>query len=65
MYSFLDNSKQHQQHDVTGHFRHKTTRIWDPHPQYELEAFGHKLHLNLYRDDSHIHPDLTVIFSLQ
>ncbi|XP_063700230.1 A disintegrin and metalloproteinase with thrombospondin motifs 15 [Culicoides brevitarsis] len=52
-----DNSKRD---DVTGHFRHKTTEIWDPHPQYELEAFGNKLHLNLYHDDKHVRPDLTV-----
>uniref|UniRef100_A0A336JY65 CSON006040 protein n=1 Tax=Culicoides sonorensis TaxID=179676 RepID=A0A336JY65_CULSO len=53
-----ENSNK-QQH-VTGHFKHKTTRIWDPHPQYELEAFGMKLRLNLYRDDAHIHPDLLI-----
>lgn len=35
----------------SGHFRHKTAEIWDPHPEYELVAFGKKFHLNLVHND--------------
>lgn len=60
MLCFSDNPNRTRHDHITGHFRQKSSRIWDPHPQYEIEAFGLKLHLNLYRDDSHIHPDLKV-----
>ena len=25
-------------HKKTGHYRNKSTQIWDPHPQYEIDA---------------------------
>ena len=41
---------------VTGTFRSKSSQIWDPHPEYILNAFGHKLHLVLHQDTSFIPP---------
>lgn len=36
------------------------SRIWDPHPQYIIEAFGQKMRLDLYNDGSFIHKDMKV-----
>ncbi|XP_046609798.1 A disintegrin and metalloproteinase with thrombospondin motifs 20-like isoform X2 [Neodiprion virginianus] len=44
----------------TGHFRHSTAEVWDPHPQYEFKAFGKDFHLLLSQDTSFISPDITV-----
>ncbi|XP_046806411.1 A disintegrin and metalloproteinase with thrombospondin motifs 9 isoform X2 [Lucilia cuprina] len=41
---------------VTGTFRSKSSQIWDPHPEYILNAFGHQLHLVLHQDTSFIPP---------
>ncbi|XP_065369734.1 A disintegrin and metalloproteinase with thrombospondin motifs 9 isoform X2 [Calliphora vicina] len=41
---------------VTGTFRSKSSQIWDPHPEYILNAFGHQLHLILHQDTSFIPP---------
>lgn len=42
--------------DETGTFRSKSSQIWDPHPEYIINAFGHELHLVLYQDTSFIPP---------
>lgn len=39
---------------MTGTFRNLSSEIWDPHPQYMIEAFGHRLHLMLKQDTSFI-----------
>lgn len=39
---------------VTGTFRSKSSQIWDPHPEYILNTFGHSLHLILHQDTSFI-----------
>ncbi|KFB39608.1 AGAP004201-PA-like protein [Anopheles sinensis] len=44
----------------TGAFRSRSSKIWDPHPQYELTAFGNNLHLKLYHDDNFISKDIKV-----
>lgn len=41
-------------HRITGQYRNKSNRIWDPHPQYLIDAFGVHLHLILYQDNSFI-----------
>ncbi|XP_075146854.1 ADAM metallopeptidase with thrombospondin type 1 motif A isoform X2 [Haematobia irritans] len=40
----------------TGTFRSKSSQIWDPHPEYILNAFGKRLHLVLSQDTSFIPP---------
>uniref|UniRef100_A0A6B2E840 Putativedisintegrin and metalloproteinase with thrombospondin motifs 9 n=1 Tax=Phlebotomus kandelakii TaxID=1109342 RepID=A0A6B2E840_9DIPT len=49
-----------ENHRITGHFRNKSSRIWDPHPQYEIDAFGLHMHLILYQAGNFIHNDLKV-----
>ncbi|XP_055713479.1 A disintegrin and metalloproteinase with thrombospondin motifs 20 isoform X2 [Phlebotomus papatasi] len=49
-----------ENHRITGHFRNKSSRIWDPHPQYEIDAFGLHMHLILYQAANFIHNDLKV-----
>ncbi|GAB0092696.1 A disintegrin and metalloproteinase with thrombospondin motifs 9 [Sergentomyia squamirostris] len=49
-----------ENHQITGHFRNKSSRIWDPHPQYEIDAFGLHMHLVLYQARNFIHDDLKV-----
>lgn len=44
----------------SGHFRHKTANIWDPHPMYEFTAFQKKFHLVLEHDSNFASPDLQV-----
>ncbi|XP_059608561.1 A disintegrin and metalloproteinase with thrombospondin motifs 20 isoform X2 [Phlebotomus argentipes] len=49
-----------ENHRITGHFRNKSSRIWDPHPQYEIDAFGLHMHLILYQAANFMHTDLKV-----
>nr|KAF7434096.1 hypothetical protein H0235_002287 [Vespula pensylvanica] len=44
----------------SGHFRHATAKVWDPHPQYEFTAFGKFFRLRLSHDTSFISPDMKV-----
>ncbi|EEB15926.1 conserved hypothetical protein [Pediculus humanus corporis] len=44
----------------SGHFRHKTANIWDPHPMYEFTAFKKKFNLILQHDSKFASPDLQV-----
>lgn len=48
----------------TGEYRKRDSRLWDPHPQYTLEAFGMNMRLDLYNDGSFIHTDLKVCLSV-
>lgn len=48
---------------MTGQYRNKSNRIWDPHPQYLIDAFGVHLHLILYQDNNFIPKNLKVIFA--
>lgn len=58
------------EHRITGQYRNRTSLIWDPHPQYLIDAFGLHLHLILYEDSNFIprhikvssYPLLTHIF---
>ncbi|XP_032671699.1 A disintegrin and metalloproteinase with thrombospondin motifs 9 isoform X2 [Odontomachus brunneus] len=44
----------------SGHFRHTSAKIWDPHPQYEFTAFGKRFRLRLAHDASFVSPDIKV-----
>ncbi|XP_011638935.1 A disintegrin and metalloproteinase with thrombospondin motifs 20 isoform X3 [Pogonomyrmex barbatus] len=44
----------------SGHFRHATAEVWDPHPQYEFTAFGKRFRLRLAHDASFVSPDIKV-----
>lgn len=44
----------------SGHFRHATAEVWDPHPQYEFTAFGRRFRLRLAHDASFVSPDIKV-----
>ncbi|XP_019769669.2 A disintegrin and metalloproteinase with thrombospondin motifs 9 isoform X2 [Dendroctonus ponderosae] len=45
----------------SGHFRHKSAEIWDPHPKYQIEAFGKTLMLELEHDDKFVAPGLHIV----
>lgn len=47
---------------ITGHFRSMSSKVWDPHPQYEIDAFGKHLHLVLKPAGDFISKDLKVNF---
>ena len=47
-------------HHKTGHYRNKSSKIWDPHPQYEILVDGHKFVLNLRPESDHVAPNLEV-----
>lgn len=51
IYDQLHNETTAETTHHSGHFRHKTAEIWDPHPEYEIVAFGKKLHLILELND--------------
>ncbi|KAJ8984116.1 hypothetical protein NQ317_017325 [Molorchus minor] len=57
---------QRNKHDETvlkhhsGHFRHKSAEVWDPHPQYRIRAFGKELVLQLKQDRKFVAPDLHI-----
>lgn len=48
------------QHRITGQYRNTSSRIWDPHPQYLIDAFGLHLHLILFQDANFIPKNLKV-----
>jgi hypothetical protein len=56
-FSFPDNKFPHHK---TGHYRNKSSQIWDPHPEYEIDAFGNRFHLKLNHDDEFIRHDIKV-----
>lgn len=55
-----DSTGKVTDHRITGQFRNKSSRIWDPHPQYLIDAFGLHLHLLLYQDGNFIPNDMKV-----
>ncbi|KAG4076388.1 hypothetical protein HA402_005831 [Bradysia odoriphaga] len=56
-----DSTGKVTDHRITGQFRNKSSRIWDPHPQYLIDAFGLHLHLLLYQDGNFIPNDMKII----
>ncbi|XP_044763903.1 A disintegrin and metalloproteinase with thrombospondin motifs 9 isoform X2 [Coccinella septempunctata] len=44
----------------TGHFRNNMAEVWDPHPHYEISAFGKKFVLQLAHDNDFMIPSLHV-----
>lgn len=44
----------------SGHFRHQTAEIWDPHPEYKINAFDQEFELKLMHNDKFVSPDLRV-----
>lgn len=59
---FVDIEGKVPEHRPTGQYRNKSNRIWDPHPQYLIDAFGVHLHLILYQDNSFIPKHMKVSF---
>jgi len=57
-YCIVDREKLVKHH--SGHYRHKTAFIWDPHPQYKFTAFGRLFHLVLIQDSKFVSPDIKV-----
>ncbi|KAL7288709.1 hypothetical protein TKK_0017434 [Trichogramma kaykai] len=47
----MDEDSAEERHH-SGHFRHSQSKVWDPHPQYEFQAFGRRFHLSLKEDSS-------------
>lgn len=63
LYESKNNGSGHNQstsNHFTGEFRKSNSLLWDPHPQYIIEAFGQNMRLDLYNDGSFIHKDLKV-----
>lgn len=60
--NFSDVEGKVPEHRITGQYRNKSSRIWDPHPQYLIDAFGVHLHLLLDQDNNFIPKHLKVIF---
>lgn len=58
--NYLGSDKLQQYQHITGHFRNKSNKIWDPHPQYEIDAFDMHMHLILDNDNEFIPKDLKV-----
>lgn len=56
--AFTDNIYPHHK---TGHYRNKSSKIWDPHPQYEIDAFEHQFRLLLDHEAEFIPQDIKVI----
>ncbi|XP_076238234.1 A disintegrin and metalloproteinase with thrombospondin motifs 9 [Calliopsis andreniformis] len=44
----------------SGHFRHTSAEVWDPHPQYEFTAFGRLFRLRLAHDSSFVSPNIKI-----
>ncbi|XP_058450296.1 A disintegrin and metalloproteinase with thrombospondin motifs 9 isoform X2 [Malaya genurostris] len=44
----------------TGLFRNRFSRIWDPHPEYKIDAFGLNMHIILWHDRSFMPEDIKV-----
>ncbi|XP_017769222.1 PREDICTED: A disintegrin and metalloproteinase with thrombospondin motifs 20 isoform X2 [Nicrophorus vespilloides] len=55
----IDESPNNKHH--SGHFRSKSAEVWDPHPRYEIDAFGKKLELVLIYNDKFVSQNLNVI----
>lgn len=48
-------------HHETGHYRNKSSKIWDPHPQYEINAADeHHFVLRLQQEPDLVAPKLEV-----
>lgn len=58
---FLDVEGKVPEHRITGQYRNKSNLIWDPHPQYLIDAFNLHLHLILYQDNDFIPKHMKVI----
>lgn len=53
------------EHRITGQYRNQSSRIWDPHPQYLIDAFGLHLHLILYQEGNFIPKSMKVMGSVE
>ncbi|EAT42294.1 AAEL006127-PA, partial [Aedes aegypti] len=52
----------------TGLYRNRSSPVWDPHPEYEINAFGLKMHIKLWQNGEFMPEDpknikVTHIFS--
>lgn len=57
-YFFVEDNKY--PHHKTGHYRNKSSKIWDPHPRYEINANGWSFVLNLRPESDYVAPNLEV-----
>lgn len=57
---FLAEESSTAKRHHSGHFRHASAEVWDPHPQYEFTAFGRRFRLRLAHDASFVSPDIKV-----
>uniref|UniRef100_A0A182SGI3 Uncharacterized protein n=1 Tax=Anopheles maculatus TaxID=74869 RepID=A0A182SGI3_9DIPT len=57
----VSDGRRSSQIHATGAFRSRSSKIWDPHPEYELNAFGIRMHLKLSHDVGFIQKDMKVI----
>ncbi|XP_058055860.1 A disintegrin and metalloproteinase with thrombospondin motifs 9 [Anopheles bellator] len=57
---FSDGQRWPSNMHRTSVFRSISSKIWDPHPEYILYAFGHNMHLKLWHDDEFITKDMKV-----
>jgi hypothetical protein len=55
---FSDNKYPHHQ---TGHYRNKSSKIWDPHPQYQIDAAKHHFVIHLQQEPDLVAPKLEVM----
>ncbi|XP_052903499.1 A disintegrin and metalloproteinase with thrombospondin motifs 9 [Anopheles moucheti] len=56
----VSDGRRSSQIHATGAFRSRSSKIWDPHPEYELNAFGVRMHLKLSHDAEFIPKDMKV-----
>jgi hypothetical protein len=57
-FSLTDNKYPHHK---TGHYRNKSSKIWDPHPKYEINAADeYHFVLNLKQEPEIVGPNLEV-----
>ncbi|XP_035895635.1 A disintegrin and metalloproteinase with thrombospondin motifs 9 isoform X4 [Anopheles stephensi] len=56
----VSDGRRSSQIHATGAFRSRSSKIWDPHPEYELNAFGIRMHLKLSHDVGFIQKDMKV-----
>ena len=58
-FSFADNKYPHHQ---TGHYRNKSSKIWDPHPQYQIDAADeHHFVIHLQQEPDLVAPKFEVM----
>lgn len=55
---FADNKYPHHH---TGHYRNKSSKIWDPHPQYQIDAAENHFVIHLQQEPDLVAPKFEVM----